>query len=204
VALRDLWVVSAPEQELLSSVVSRLVLWVIPSGVYLVATRGRDWAQPLGLGFPLGPTQLYRTIILTVMVTWALFAATATRNGLGIFDELHLFSSSAQPRFTAPLFEELLFRGVILSELLNWTHKYSRSAWDLRARFLAAQFFSAAFFVCIHWPSWWGNLDFGAVVDRSIPVFAVGAVLGFVFAHTRSIWPCIWLHWLNNELSLMP
>ncbi len=192
-----------PPVEVASGLVARIVLWGGPCAWYLWSVYRERALSPLGLGFPLGKNQVWRTVLLTLLVTAALFAATATRNGLPLSTELNRFISAARLRLTAPIFEELVFRGVILSEMLNWTHANSKDPWGLRARYWAAQIACAAFFVFIHWPAWWASLGLWAVAERSLPIFAVGMVLGFVFAHTRSIWPCIWLHWLNNELSLM-
>lgn len=184
-------------------ILARLVAWVIPSAMYLRLIWGRRCAFPLGLGFPLGRVQVRRALVLGLVTTWALFLATAARNGTTFNAEVLRFIGLAEPRLVAPIFEELVFRGVFLSEVLTWTHRNSRTAWGLRGRYWIGQLGCAVFFVALHWPSWWGYLGAEELVQRSVPVFAVAMVLGFVFAHTRSIWPCIWLHWLNNELSLM-
>ncbi len=194
----------SPGLEKIAGVGARLVSWCVPSLVYLFCIWGRhQWAHPLGLGFPLGRRQALRTVLLTVLVTWALFAATAARNSIPLGVQTADFWSVARPRLVAPVFEELVFRGVFLSELLDWTHRNSKSLGGLRARYWGAQLTCAVFFVLIHWPAWWAHLGYSAAIERSLPIFAVALVLGFIFAHTRSIWPCIWLHWLNNELSLM-
>ncbi len=48
-------------------------------------------------------------------------------------------------------------------------------------------------------------MHFGLTVtlERTLPVLVTGIVLGFVFAQTRSVWACVVLHWLNNQLSQM-
>lgn len=203
IVLRELVVAEMPSFEVSLGVLARLICWVLPCGVYLVKVWGSGWARSLGLGFPLGAGQIKRTLLICVFMTWALFAATAARNRIPILGELEHFISSAEPRFTAPIFEELVFRGTILATLLEWTHRSSRSAWELRSRYWIVQLSCAVFFVLIHWPAWWDYLGYSAILERSVPIFAVALVLGFVFAQTRSIWPCIWVHWLNNELSLM-
>lgn len=201
--LRERFTGEAHHLEHALGVVARVVCWLIPCGIYLVRARGSQWSYPLGLGFPLGMAQVKRTLLLSLLITWVLFAATAARNGTSIQYALERFVAAAQLRFTAPIFEELVFRGTILAEWLEWTHRSSGSLNALRRRYWISQLSCASFFVLIHWPVWWEFLGYSAILERSLPIFAVAMVLGFVFAQTRSIWPCIWIHWLNNELSLM-
>jgi len=200
--LRDLFPAEG-QGEVIAGVVARLVFWVLPCAVYLVRVWGPRFGSPLGLSFPLGAFQIKRSLVLLLVTSLALFLATAARNGTTLWAEMMRFSQLAQPRLTAPVFEELVFRGVFLSELLNWTHSNSRSAGGLRVRYWLAQWGCAFFFVLLHWPAWWHHLGLSQTMERSLPILAVAMVLGFVFAQTRSIWPCIWLHWLNNELSFI-
>ncbi len=77
-----------------------------------------------------------------------------------------------------PVMEELLMRGIILDGLLNqWKPKQ-------------AILFSALLFGIIHLNPW-----------QFIPAFAVGLVLGWIYWQTQSLWPCIFIHVLNNSLS---
>lgn len=78
----------------------------------------------------------------------------------------------------APIFEEILFRGVILEGLLS---KYNRRR---------AILYSALIFSIIHI----NPLQlFGA--------FIIGIILGFLYTHTRSLIPCIFGHALHNGLT---
>lgn len=189
--------------EVVAGVVARLVFWVLPCAVYGMKVWGPRFGAPLGLSFPLGASQAKRSLVLLVATSLALFLATAARNGTTLWGEMTRFAQLAQPRLTAPIFEELVFRGVFLSELLTWTHRNSRSDVGLRVRYWVGQLGCAVFFVLLHWPAWWRHLGLCPTIERSVPIFAVAMILGFVFAQTRSIWPCIWLHWLNNELSFI-
>jgi len=200
--LRDR-VAPSGDREAMAGVGARLVFWVLPCAVYLVSIWGPRFSAPLGLWFPLGALQVRRSVVLFIVTSLALFLATAARNGSSMVEEIARFARLAQPRLSAPIFEELVFRGVFLSELLTWTHRNSRSAWGLRARYWVAQLGCAVFFVLLHWPAWWHHLGLSQTMERSLPIFAVAMVLGFIFAQTRSIWPCIGLHWLNNELSFI-
>lgn len=79
----------------------------------------------------------------------------------------------------APIIEEMLFRGVILRGLL---HRYSASL---------AIATSAAIFSIYHL-----NLY------QLFPAFIVGCFIGWVYYLSKSLWPCIVIHVLNNTLAL--
>jgi len=78
----------------------------------------------------------------------------------------------------APLFEELLCRGVVLEAL--------------RARYgvVAAWLFSSLFFGVLH-----------VYPGQVIGTFAVGLVLGFIYIATDSLWTAMALHAINNAAA---
>lgn len=78
----------------------------------------------------------------------------------------------------APILEELIFRGIILKAYL--TH-YSPTK---------AIVFSALIFGIAHLNPW----QFAAA-------FTIGLIIGWVYYYTRSIWPGIFIHFINNSLS---
>jgi membrane protease YdiL (CAAX protease family) len=80
----------------------------------------------------------------------------------------------------APVAEEFFFRGFLFQAL-----RESWGAW------IAA-------------PA--SGLIFGAVhfePDKLVPLAILGTALAFVFHRTRSLWPCILLHALNNTLAFV-
>ena len=81
--------------------------------------------------------------------------------------------------FVAPVVEEVVFRGAILRALLQkkW------NPW-------IAIVISAAIFGIIHL-----NLTQG------VSAFVVGIFMGWLFYRTRSIWPGVILHMMNNTIS---
>jgi len=86
--------------------------------------------------------------------------------------------------------EELLFRGFIFQRL-----RAGQS-------FHRANLLTAFLFLLIHWPGWlyvqgahWG------LVPPSVSIFIAGWVFGLTMEVTRSLWPPILLHLLNNVLS---
>jgi uncharacterized protein len=78
----------------------------------------------------------------------------------------------------APFAEEIFFRGFLFQSL--------RQSWGI---WLAA-------------PA--SGLIFGAVhfePDKLVPLAILGTALAWVFHRTRSIWPCIFIHALNNTIA---
>lgn len=190
-----------PEQEALTGVLARAIFWCGPCAIYLARYWGKRALEPLGLTFPLGKLQAARALLITLVVAACLVVGTAAQAHVEIGELVWRVSGVSNSNLTAPLFEELVFRGVVLSELLNWTHDSSEGRSELRAKFWLSQLAAATLFVAIHWPFWFTHLGFEQAARLSLPVFATGLILGFVFATTRSIWGCILLHWLNNVLS---
>lgn len=82
--------------------------------------------------------------------------------------------------FIAPLFEELVFRGVVLN--------------DIRRSFgsFTAIIASALLFSVIH-------LNMAQI----LPAFLAGIVFGYVYVVSRSIWSVIILHMINNALAYL-
>lgn len=195
--------VAAEPVETAIGLAARTVFWLVPSAIYLARYWGPRWPEPLGLGFPLGQRQVVRTIVLTFLVAMLLFVGTAPQKNLGVIDLLVLFSQRARPDLVSPVFEELVFRGLLVGELINWARDSSKTALELRARFWGSLLFSALVFTAMHWPGWLVHFGPPGAFERTGSIFVTGLVLAFVFSHTRSVWACIFLHWVNNQLSQM-
>lgn len=182
-------------------VAARLIFWGVPAGLYLHRYWGSRALEPLGLTFPLGATQRLRTLLITLVVALCLLVGTAAQAGVHFLELGRRLVIAQSVDFTAPILEELVFRGIVVAELLNWTHDSSRTPLELRLKFWGGQLGGALLFVAIHWPYWVSHFGLEHALSLSLPVLVTGLILGFVFATTRSIWGCIALHWLNNALS---
>lgn len=98
------------------------------------------------------------------------------------------FSAAFTPTITtfilvailAPLCEEILMRGVILRGLLTSMSPGKAIVW------------SSFLFALIHLNPWQG-----------VFAFLIGLFLGWMYWKTRSIWPCIFIHFVNNTLSFV-
>ncbi len=79
----------------------------------------------------------------------------------------------------APIIEEFLFRGVLFQVL-----------WQRTGRMWLSAVVSGFLFAVIH-PQFLAGI---------VPVFLLGVILAVVYAHTRSLLPCILMHAYNNGL----
>lgn len=193
----------SPEAAEIWSTSARLLLWVLPASVYLVSSYGRRWSEPLGLGFPYGRRQMARAITLPILLGGFLLLGTSANLGKAPSLVLSELYHGLSPRLTAPVVEELVFRGVITSEALTWARETAPNFRSLLARFWTALFLTSGLFTLLHGPSLLASYGPNALVGPSLSLLVTGIVLGFLFAQTRSIYGCIFLHFLNNELSFL-
>lgn len=78
----------------------------------------------------------------------------------------------------APILEELIFRGVVLKGFLKRYDPKKAIVW------------SAVIFGVAHLNPW-----------QFVAAFAVGLVIGYMYWKTQSIWPGIFIHFINNSFS---
>lgn len=78
----------------------------------------------------------------------------------------------------APLLEELFCRGIILRGLLKNMSPLKAILW------------SSAIFGVIHMNPW-----------QAIPAFLIGALMGWIYWKTRSLWATIFIHFINNGFA---
>lgn len=88
---------------------------------------------------------------------------------------LMVFTTAVAPAFA----EELLFRGVVLGNLLP----YGRTT---------AVLGSAVLFGLMH-----------QNIGQFLYTMVAGVILGYMYVQTRSIWPCVLTHFCNNFLSII-
>lgn len=78
----------------------------------------------------------------------------------------------------APILEELIFRGLILKGLLQRYHAKKAIIW------------SAVIFGVIHLNLW-----------QFVPAFFIGLFIGWIYWKTQSVWPGVFIHFVNNSFS---
>jgi uncharacterized protein len=80
----------------------------------------------------------------------------------------------------APMLEEVFFRGFVLQGLVN---KWGRAIGVIATALIFAVF----------------HLQFGSF----IPIFILGVIMSLLFIRSKSIWPCIWFHVINNSIAFL-
>lgn len=191
---------------LAQSVGVRLLFWILPCAVYLARVRRHDLLAGLGLGRPPSASGVVAASVLAVVAALAVSVDVARKLGLGLGEVWwRLVATQTFEGPETPLFEELVFRGVVFSELLRLSVLSSaEEPLPLRERIQRAWLANLAaslVFVGMHWPWWIFTEGLSTLPMRSLPVFLLSLVLGVVFARGKSLWPCVWLHWINNSLS---
>ena len=189
----------------------RLVLWILPCSIYLWSQYRSRALRPLQLGLPPTGRHWAWSIGVTSAATCAITLNVAREletNPLAVWRYLLEHYSFEFP--ATPLFEELVFRGVVFASLLEIALFAAMTQSDATPRTSAvsrwkaawlANFLATVVFVGAHWPYWIYTEGINTIFMKSLPVFLLSLVLGMLFARGRSLWPCVILHWANNELS---
>ena len=168
--------------------VMKALLWILPS-VVLIRLSGRRarevfrierlqlvLAWGVGTGLVLGAISLITKVVahrplLTLALSWPQFSVLVV----------------------APVFEEFMFRGAVLGNLVQ------------RYRFGLANTLTAVLFLGMHLPGWhfqgrlWTNL--AAPVGGVLSIFLLGWVFGFVAHRSKSVVAGMIAHSLNNVFS---
>lgn len=170
-------------------------LWVVPAVVFAALVRKEAPARYLGIsvapsraqwgiclaglaGF-LAAVAAFETTVGNKSLAWRGLAAMPMAPGLLQF-------------FVSPLLEEILFRGLVMKELLA-----------LRPR-LPAGMLTSLLFVGAHLPFWLTHGGPSAAMwSNALGVFLFSLVACWMFARTSSIWPPTVAHIANNLLAAM-
>jgi len=171
----------------------KLVVWVLPAAAFGYWLRDTPPAKYLGLS--VVPSRRNWLLCLTVTVVF-LLAVTLFEFTIGgkSFSGARL---SSLPTVLAllqlvlsPLLEELLFRGLVMKELMTLLPTYLANA------------LTSLLFVGVHLPFWLshGGLT-QAMIANAFGVFVFSVVAGWLSARTASIWPPTFAHIANNILS---
>src|SRR5690606_9388160 len=139
----------------------RVVLWVIPCAIYLRWQHGRRALSPLRLNLPPTSSHWFAALGLITATSLAVSIDVARKSQSDVISVWGRLIHEVSFAFPATaLFEELVFRGVILSELLALLGvASSQSALAVvRARFWLSNLLSSLVFTGLHWP-WWIYTD---------------------------------------------
>lgn len=191
------------------SVGVRLALWVLPCGIYLWSQHRSRALVPLQLGPPPTFRHLLVSFGMILAASLAVSIDVARKLDLSPLQVWVRLVTEFELRFpTAPFFEELTFRGVILSDLVRVLSapaggKGGSEDLPIQPRFWLGNLAASAVFTGLHWPWWVYTNGLAAPIfwQQTAGVFFISLVLGMLFVRSRSLWPCVVLHWVNNELS---
>jgi membrane protease YdiL (CAAX protease family) len=134
----------------------------------------------------LSPAVFLCCLVFTPLLAFLIEPLTTWLPMPGFIEELFAqLSKNDFPTFltvviAAPFCEEWLCRGVIAKGLLRHSTPAKAILW------------SAFIFAVIHGNPW-----------QAVPAFIIGLLLGYVYWKTRSLLPCIFIHFINNGASFL-
>jgi membrane protease YdiL (CAAX protease family) len=173
----------------------KLILWVLPAAVFGWRLRSTPPARYLGCSVM---PSLRNWLLYLAVTSIFLLAATLLSLTLGgkSFSAVRLMSLSTLLGLLqfviSPLLEELLFRGMVMKELLTLLPTY------------LANGLTSLLFVGAHLPYWLSHVGpTPAMMVNSVGVFAFSILACWLFAKSDSIWPPTVAHIANNILSSM-
>ena len=135
------------------------------------------------VGLPLSFLIIFLLIFSFNIATEPLYTWMGVSDFLRDFYEnmkLNPWSTFLTVAIFAPLFEELLCRGIILRGLLQHTSPMRAILW------------SAFMFAVMHLNPW-----------QALPAFMVGLFMGWIYWKTGSLWATIFIHFVNNASSFL-
>ncbi len=169
----------------------RVALWVVPVFLYLRFVDRTPALRFLGITTrPDVATVLRGAVLSAVYLALGLLVGVLVEGRRIVLPWALGLDRLQEMALTLPiacLAEEVLFRGFLLTKT-----RELMGPW--RAVLLTSLLFAA-----IHWPGWIasGGLR-GGLGLMSASVFGVGVLLGYLFLTTRSLWPSVVVHVLNN------
>src|SRR5262249_33967200 len=166
----------------------RLLIWVVPALLFVRLVEGGCVLLRLGLC-----DKSCRGLVIGLGGFAVLLLATVLRQRSGRFSfavptELAIWLN---PILTAPLAEELVFRGLAFRVL--------RDRFNVAAALVA----SSLLFALIHLPYWWmsGSKTPGAIGLSLVTMTAYGLLFAFLYQWSGSLWSPLICHWLNNLMT---
>jgi membrane protease YdiL (CAAX protease family) len=187
--------ISSPTLRAAYSDLLKLTLWVLPAAAFAYWLRRERPAKYLGLSAVPNWRNGSWCLVVTVafLLATALFELAAGKKSftphrlasmLNVLGLLQLVVS--------PLLEELLFRGLVMTELMALLPSFQANA------------LTSLLFVGAHLPFWLshGGLT-QAMMANAIGIYVFSLVAGWLFAKSSSIWPPTLAHIANNSLSFL-
>lgn len=187
--------IASPTLRAVYSDLLKFILWVLPAAAFARWLRGAPPANYLGLSVVPSRSNgwLCFAVAAVFLAAGALLEVTTGRKALSFANLLSLSPALVLLQLViSPLFEEILFRGLIMKELMTLLPAYLANA------------LTSLLFLGVHPPYWLshGGLT-QAVLASAIGVFLFSVVACWMFARTASIWPPTLAHIANNLLATL-
>jgi membrane protease YdiL (CAAX protease family) len=169
---------------------ARLLVWLGSAAAYIRIFERLDFLSYLRLRDRAGKGVLWGVVVSILLIgpviVYRLHFARAP------FHLSRDFSTWMNPVLTAPVAEEVVFRGIIFQKL------------DAAIGTLRAVVLSALLFALIHAPYWYlSGVKAGKALAVSLGgIFVYGVVFAGLLRLTRSLWTPMVYHFLNNLVSL--
>jgi uncharacterized protein len=167
----------------------RVCIWIVPVLLFVRMVEGPAVLERLGLRGGVRPG-----VAIGLAGFGVLLLLAAARRGF-VAPHVRLPTDMAtwlNPVLTAPLAEELVFRGLSFRVL--------RERYGVPIALVA----SALLFAAIHLPYWWlAGQKTGAVLALELAsIFGYGVLFAGLFQWSASLWSPLVCHWLNNLLMV--
>jgi membrane protease YdiL (CAAX protease family) len=173
----------------------KFVLWVLPAAAFVYWLRAASPARYLGVSVMPAARAWLRLLLVIIgfLVAVALLETTFGHKSLFAARLLSIPLGVLVLQFVmTPLLEEVLFRGLVMKELL-----------DLLPAYLAGVL-TSLLFVGAHLPYW---LSHGGLTPATMAncagVFVFSLVACWLYAKSSSIWPAVVAHTGNNLLAFI-
>jgi membrane protease YdiL (CAAX protease family) len=189
----DLEIESPISRKLYSESV-KLLLWTIPVFLFVIFVEKSNPLTELKLNRKPAKKNLLCAAIVSAVFFAIIIAFEYIVNerfldlNLTLIEILKLLGSVS----VSPVFEEILFRGLILEKLSKMTS------------FGKANMITSVLFVAVHYPNWlWVNGFRQWILVVSVSIFILSLLLGWLVKKTDSLYPSIIVHIINNFISLL-
>jgi membrane protease YdiL (CAAX protease family) len=173
----------------------KFLLWVLPAAAFARWLRTTSPVKYLGLSLvpSLRSGWLCLAVTAIFLVAVALFEVIIGRKSFSGASLLSLSPALVLLQLViSPLFEEILFRGLIMKEVMTLLPAPLANA------------LTSLLFMGVHLPYW---LSHGGltqmVMANAVGVFLFSVVACWLYARTASVWPPTLAHMVNNLLSSM-
>ncbi len=168
---------------------ARLLLWIVPTLLYVRLVERRPLLESLGLKRHIGRGLCWGAVAILHPAAVAWYRISAGEARFQFPDDA---ATWLNPVLGAPVAEELLFRGVIFQRL----KRAVGTAWGVVG--------SAALFALVHFPYWYlsGMKAGWGLAAAEGEMFAYGMAFAVLFRLTGSLWAPLVYHLGNNLLAV--